>query len=139
MFVYDAVLEAIMTGNTTIPRSSFHSTYEEMLSHEDGEKSEMEKQHEVCTVLFIFPLHFFFLFSTRHLFLHFVCSSILFYHSFSSCQVLTSCVLSFLNVFLKNFLKTEFSSGSTCLLSYLYIDDDCLLTFTVKHSNELRF
>ncbi|BFY99631.1 hypothetical protein BsWGS_02670 [Bradybaena similaris] len=47
VFVYDAVLEAIMTGNTTIPRSSFHSTYEEMLSHEDGEKSEMEKQHEV--------------------------------------------------------------------------------------------
>ncbi|XP_012937090.1 receptor-type tyrosine-protein phosphatase T [Aplysia californica] len=51
VFVYEAVLEAIKTGNTTIARSSFHSTYEEMLSREGEEESPMEKQHDVLQLL----------------------------------------------------------------------------------------
>lgn len=45
--MYEAVLEALLAGNTTIPRSSFHSTYEEMLTPDGEEISRMEKQHDV--------------------------------------------------------------------------------------------
>ncbi|CAL1546634.1 unnamed protein product [Lymnaea stagnalis] len=51
VFVYDAVLEALLAGNTTIPRSSFHTTYEAMLVHEDDELCDMEKQHDVLQKL----------------------------------------------------------------------------------------
>lgn len=54
MFVYDAVLEALLAGNTTIPRSNYHSTYEAMLTHEKDEKSPMEKQHEVIHITLTF-------------------------------------------------------------------------------------
>ncbi|XP_059151900.1 receptor-type tyrosine-protein phosphatase T-like [Physella acuta] len=51
VFVYEAVLEALLAGNTTIPRSSFHSTYEEMLTPDGDEIPRMEKQHDVLQLL----------------------------------------------------------------------------------------
>ncbi|ESP05460.1 hypothetical protein LOTGIDRAFT_102205 [Lottia gigantea] len=48
VFVYDAVLEAIKSGNTTILRSVFRNVYQDMCTaHDDGEKTELERQYEV--------------------------------------------------------------------------------------------
>ncbi|XP_055884947.1 receptor-type tyrosine-protein phosphatase T-like isoform X2 [Biomphalaria glabrata] len=51
VFVYDAVLEALMAGNTTISRSSFHTVYEKMLISDGGDTSPMEKQQNVLQLL----------------------------------------------------------------------------------------
>ena len=65
MFVYEAVLEAIKTGNTTLARKNFRTIYEQMLygeeacdetGEEDGEMDKgkhlsIDKQYQVSFVL----------------------------------------------------------------------------------------
>lgn len=47
-FVYDAVLDALMSGETTIPNSSFPETYEEMCTLKpDATNTLLEEQFEV--------------------------------------------------------------------------------------------
>ncbi|XP_046560348.1 receptor-type tyrosine-protein phosphatase kappa-like [Haliotis rubra] len=51
-FVYDAVLEAVKSGETTIAKSAFRSTYQNMLSSAtEGEPNKLEEQYQVLQTL----------------------------------------------------------------------------------------
>lgn len=48
MFMYDALLEAILAGDTTIPVKGFESRYQEMCIPKSGfTLSALDKQYEV--------------------------------------------------------------------------------------------
>ena len=47
--MYDALLEAIVAKGTTIPKSSFRATFEEMSQNENGVETPLEKQYDVST------------------------------------------------------------------------------------------
>ena len=48
-FVYDAVLDALMSGETTIPNSSFQESYEDMCTPKlDAKNTLLYTQFEVC-------------------------------------------------------------------------------------------
>ena len=49
--MYDALLEAIVAKGTTIPKSSFRATFEEMSQNENGVETALEKQYDVSTCL----------------------------------------------------------------------------------------
>ncbi|XP_076441421.1 receptor-type tyrosine-protein phosphatase epsilon-like [Babylonia areolata] len=51
MFVYDALLEAVIAGDTTIPKSSFRATFEEMSQNENGSENPLEKQYDTVQLL----------------------------------------------------------------------------------------
>ncbi|XP_050400814.1 receptor-type tyrosine-protein phosphatase T isoform X2 [Patella vulgata] len=52
VFVYDAVLEAVKSGNTTISRSAFRTVYQDMCTAtNEGDKTELEKQYNVLQLL----------------------------------------------------------------------------------------
>ncbi|GFS22210.1 receptor-type tyrosine-protein phosphatase kappa [Elysia marginata] len=51
VFVYDAVLEAILAAVTTISRSNFHSKFEEMLNGGGQQETPMERQYNVLQQL----------------------------------------------------------------------------------------
>ncbi|XP_048255953.1 receptor-type tyrosine-protein phosphatase kappa-like isoform X1 [Haliotis rufescens] len=51
-FVYDAVLEAVKSGETTIAKSAFRSTYQNMLSAaNEGDPNKLEEQYQVLQTL----------------------------------------------------------------------------------------
>ena len=50
IFVYDALLEAIVAKDTTIPKSSFRATYDEMTQTEKGTETPLDKQYDVSTM-----------------------------------------------------------------------------------------
>lgn len=50
-FVYDAVLEAVKSGETTIAKSAFRSTYQNMLSAaNEGDPNKLEEQYQVSWI-----------------------------------------------------------------------------------------
>lgn len=51
IFVYDALLEAIIAKDTTISKSSFRATFEEMSQNEDGSETLLEKQYDTVQLL----------------------------------------------------------------------------------------
>lgn len=51
VFVYDAVLEAILAAVTTISRSNFRSKFEEMLNTNGQQETQMERQYNVLQQL----------------------------------------------------------------------------------------
>jgi hypothetical protein len=49
MFLYDALLEAVLAGETTLPIGEFESRYQEMCIRKSGfTTSALDKQYEVC-------------------------------------------------------------------------------------------
>ena len=50
MFVYDAVLEALLAAVTTISRSNFRSKFEDMLTSNGQQETPMKRQHNVCVI-----------------------------------------------------------------------------------------
>ncbi|XP_041359713.1 receptor-type tyrosine-protein phosphatase kappa-like [Gigantopelta aegis] len=51
-FVYEAVLESIKSGETTIPKSAFRNVYQNMSqTNKEGETTPLEKQYEVLQLL----------------------------------------------------------------------------------------
>ena len=52
IFVYEALLEALKAGETTIPNSAFRATYEELCNQrtEDGKRTWLEEQFQVSHV-----------------------------------------------------------------------------------------
>lgn len=51
IFVYDALLEAIIAKDTTIPKSSFRATFDEMSQNENGGETLLEKQYDTVQLL----------------------------------------------------------------------------------------
>jgi hypothetical protein len=54
IFVYDALLEAIVAKDTTIPKSSFRAAFEELSENENGIETRLEKQYDVSEIFCVF-------------------------------------------------------------------------------------